>query len=51
MKKTRAKNVCECGRKLKKVFEECSACGGEEFYECPDWVTCGKVYDLNGKEI
>ncbi len=49
--KARPKNICMCGKKMKKTYEECSFCGGEEVYECPDYVNCGKMYGLNGEEI
>ncbi len=49
--KSRPKNICICGKKMKKYHEDCSCCGGEEYYGCPDYRNCGKEYDLNGEEI
>lgn len=50
MKKPRCKNICTCGRKMNKVYEDCSFCGGEEYYECPS-IKCAKMFALNGEEI
>jgi hypothetical protein len=50
-KSKRPKNICECGRKMQKCIEDCVFCGGEEYYGCPDWKKCGRMYDLNGKEL
>ena len=47
--KKRAKNICECGKKLdREYYDDCPFCGGGEYYECNH---CGKVYDSNGEEL
>ena len=49
MTKKRAKNICECGKKLEiEYYDDCPFCGGGEYYECHH---CGKVYTLNGEEM
>lgn len=50
-RKKRPKNICKCGKKLEKQWDECINCGGVEFYSCPDLDNCGKEYTLNGEEL
>ena len=44
------KDICpQCGKKMKKTFEDCPFCGGEEVYECPN---CYAMCDIKtGEEI
>lgn len=48
--KKRPKNICICGKKMKKYIEDCVFCGGSEYYQCDD-SKCYKMYDLNGQEL
>ena len=49
--KSRPKNICVCGKKMGKTYDHCEFCEGKEYYECPDWKNCGRIYELNGEEI
>jgi len=47
-RRKRRKDVCKCGKKLILNYDDCVYCGGGEHYECNK---CGRIYDLNGKEL
>ncbi len=49
-KRKRPKNICKCGKKMRKEYDDCMCCGGVEYYQCEN-QKCYAMYDLKGNEI